>query len=172
MTRFSESVTRWVYLFAALALPAAMIGAAEGQEISFKGKVNVIIGTTPGGGTDGTTRLIGRFMTKYLPGHPQMIYRNMPGGGGVKGTNYFANKLKRDGSAWMGGGTGYVHHQTLRLNVVKYDPRTFNFIGGVSRGGLAAGRRTCEDPVGSRSNRPLRSSPSVRTGIGPVVAPV
>ena len=61
MTRFSESVTRWVYLLAAVAMPVGLIGAAQAQEISFKGKVNVIIGTTPGGGTDGTTRLVGRF---------------------------------------------------------------------------------------------------------------
>ena len=155
MTRFSESVTRWVYLLAAVAMPVGLIGAAQAQEISFKGKVNVIIGTTPGGGTDGTTRLVGRFLEKYLPGNPQMIYRNMPGGGGVKGTNYFATRAKRDGSAWMGGGTGYVHHQTLRLKVVKYDPRTFNFIGGVSRGGsILHLRKTKEANLKNKSMKP------------------
>lgn len=132
----SANLSRIIGTFAAILALTAAAGTATAQEVSFKGKrINVIIGTTPGGGTDGTTRLVGRYLEKYLPGHPTMAYRNMPGGGGVKGTNYFANVIKRDGSAWMGGGTGYVHHQTLRLDVAKYDPRTFNFIGGISRGG-------------------------------------
>ncbi len=132
----SANLSRIAGTVAAILAATSWPGNVMAQDVTFKGKtINVIIGTTPGGGTDGTTRLVGRFLEKYLPGNPRMNYRNMPGGGGVKGTTYFANVVKRDGSAWMGGGTGYVHHQTLRLDVARYDPRTFNFIGGISRGG-------------------------------------
>ncbi|MDX1485965.1 MAG: hypothetical protein R3229_15955, partial [Alphaproteobacteria bacterium] len=108
---------------------------AAAAEVSFKGKINVIIGTTPGGGTDGTTRLVGRFLAKYLPGRPQMIYRNMPAGGGLKATNYLANQAKRDGTVWMGGDGDYIDAETLRRDIAKFDPRKFHFIGGITRGG-------------------------------------
>jgi tripartite-type tricarboxylate transporter receptor subunit TctC len=115
----------------------AFVGPAAGTaaEVSFKGNINVIIGTTPGGGTDGTTRLVGRYLGRYLPGKPNMIYRNMPAGGGLKATNYLANQAKRDGTVWMGGDGDYIDAETLRRDVAKFDPRAFHFIGGISRGG-------------------------------------
>lgn len=119
----------------ALVALAALFAAPAGA-FDLKGKrVSVIIGATPGGGTDGTTRLVGRYMEKYLPGHPRMVYRNMPAGKGVQATNYFANEAKRDGTFWMGGGNAYIDAQALRQKTVTYDPRKFHFIGGVARGG-------------------------------------
>jgi hypothetical protein len=64
-----------------------------------------------------------------------MIYRYMPAGGGVQATNYFANDAARNGTAWMGGGGPYIGAVTLRKDGVKYNPTTFNFLGGISRGG-------------------------------------
>lgn len=114
----------------------AIAGAARGGDVTFAGKrINVIIGTEPGGGTDLSTRLVGRFLAKYLPGHPEMAYRNMPAGGGVQATNHFANEVARDGTAWMGGGNAYIVASTLRKEAVKYDPTKFNFLGGIARGG-------------------------------------
>ncbi|MFT5540708.1 MAG: tripartite-type tricarboxylate transporter receptor subunit TctC [Alphaproteobacteria bacterium] len=122
-------------VFAAYLVSFSPIGATA-QETSFAGKrVTVIIGTSPGGGTGTSTRLIGRFLSKYLPGKPQMIYRYMPAGGGVQATNYFANDVARNGTAWMGGGGPYIGAVTLRKDGIKYNPTTFNFLGGISRGG-------------------------------------
>jgi tripartite-type tricarboxylate transporter receptor subunit TctC len=117
-----------------MVISAASPGMAE--DISFAGKrLNAIIGATSGGGTDLTTRLVGRYLEKYLPGHPQVVYRNMPAGNGVQATNYFANEAHRDGTYWMGGGNAYIDAQVLRQSTVKYDPRTFHFFGGIARGG-------------------------------------
>ena len=113
-------------------------GATNGAMATpdFKDKrINVIIGSSPGGGTDGTTRLVGRYLEKYLPGQPRMLYRNMPAGHGVKASNYFANVVKADGSFWMGGSSSYVDANNLRKKVVKFDPTKFVFIGGIDRGG-------------------------------------
>ena len=115
---------------------ATTAGLAAGQEISFKDKrINVIIGSSPGGGTDATTRHLGRFLERHLPGNPQMVYRNIPAGQGVKATNYFANEARRDGTAWMGGASNYISASTLRKSVVEYDPTRFAFVGGINRGG-------------------------------------
>lgn len=109
---------------------------ADAAEVSFAGKrLNAVIGATPGGGTDLSTRLLGRFLEKYLPGQPRTVYRNMPAGNGIQATNYFANEAARDGTFWMGGGNAYIDAQALRQDTVKYDPRTFHFFGGIARGG-------------------------------------
>ena len=61
---------------------------APAQEVSFAGKkVDMYIGSSPGGGTDLSSRLIGEFVVKYLPGKPSIVYRNIPGGQGVKALN-------------------------------------------------------------------------------------
>jgi len=129
-----KSVTR-----AALVLlcgGSLLAGAVNANaEVSFKGKtIDVIMGSAPGGGTDGTTRLVGTYLEKYLPGNPSMRYRNIPGGHGAKGLNYFA-KAKPDGLTWAGGSSSHTDPNALRKSVVEYDPTKFQFIGGVSRGG-------------------------------------
>jgi tripartite-type tricarboxylate transporter receptor subunit TctC len=130
--------------------------------VSFAGKrVNALIGATPGGGTDLTTRLVGHYMEKYLPGHPRVVYRNMPAGNGVQATNYFANEAKRDGSYWMGGGNAYIDAQAMRQPVVKYDPRTFHFLGGIARGGSLMNLR--KEKVANLTDRKL---PPVVIGTG------
>jgi tripartite-type tricarboxylate transporter receptor subunit TctC len=108
--------------------------AADAQ-VNFKGKVvEVILGSTAGGGTDGTTRLVGSFLEKYLPGNPNMRYRNLPGGHGAKAFNYFM-KVKPDGLTWAGGASSHVDPNSLRKGVTDYDPTKFAYIGGVQRGG-------------------------------------
>ncbi len=150
------------FLIAVNAAIVASIASStvDAKDVSFAGKkVNVLIGATPGGGTDGTTRLLGRFLAKYLPGEPTMKYRNMPAGGGIKATGYLATRAKRDGTYWMGGGAAYIDHQTLRLKQVTYDPRTFNYIGGVSRGGSVFNVRASK-----LANLTTRSAPKVILG--------
>lgn len=135
---------------------------ATAQEVTFADKrINAIIGATAGGGTDLSTRLLGRFFEKYLPGSPRVVYRNMPAGNGVQATNYFANDAARDGTFWIGGGNAYIDAQVLRQSTVKYDPRNFQFIGGIARGGSVISMRQDKRP-----NLTDRSLPPVIVGTG------
>jgi tripartite-type tricarboxylate transporter receptor subunit TctC len=127
-----KNVTR-----AALALVCggALLAGQANAEVNFKGKtIDIILGSASGGGTDGTTRLVGQYLTKYLPGNPDMRYRNVPGGHGAKGLNFFA-KAKPDGLTWAGGSSSHVDPEALRKSVVEYNPTKFNYFGGISRGG-------------------------------------
>lgn len=136
MTQYGYRRTRILTPFLAVFALLWTTAPVSSQEVSFAGKrIDVIIGNVPGGGTDGTSRLVGRFFEKYLPGNPRMNYRNMPAGHGIQAVNYFANTAKRDGTAWIGGSVTYTDANTLRKAQVEYDPRRFNFIGGVNRGG-------------------------------------
>ncbi len=134
MRAFIQSVATIVFgVTAGAALLAPTDAAAE---VNFKGKkIDAIMGSGAGGGTDGTTRLVGRYLEKYLPGNPTVQYRNMPGGHGTKALNYFAASVKPDGLSWVGGSSAHIDPNSLKKPVVKYNPNHFSFIGGVSRGG-------------------------------------
>lgn len=79
---------------AAAAAPAFAQSPAE----FFKDKtVTFYVGLSAGGGYDVNARLVARHIGKYIPGNPQVIVRNMPGGGGLVMTNYVANVANKDG---------------------------------------------------------------------------
>ncbi len=84
---FSSSLAA-VAMLAALMFSVSLPARAEGQDLAehFRGKtVNFIVGSSPGGGYDLTARLVARFASKYLPGNPSFMVRNIPGGGQLRG---------------------------------------------------------------------------------------
>lgn len=121
---------------------AAVLGAlvsalpAAAQEVSFAGKkVEMYIGSSPGGGTDLSSRLVGDFLVKYLPGEPTIVYRNIPGAQGLKALNHFATRVAPDGLSFSGGSQGHFDPAGRAGAVVEFDPLTFHYIGGITRGG-------------------------------------
>jgi hypothetical protein len=109
---------------------------AGADEISFAGKkVDMYIGAAAGGGTDLSSRLLGEFIVKHLPGQPSIIYRNIPGGQGVKALNHFATRVKPDGLGIAGGSQAHIDPGSRQQSAVEYDPLSFIYIGGISRGG-------------------------------------
>src|SRR5262245_56121780 len=55
----------------------------------FAGKtINLIAGTDVGGGFSIYARLIGKHISRYIPGNPTIIVRNMPGAGGATAATY------------------------------------------------------------------------------------
>lgn len=118
-------------LFVATSAPPALA-----QSATFKGQqIDLVVGYSPGGGTDASGRLIAEFLGKYLPGSPSVVVRNMPGADGLVAGNYFATQAAPDGlSLIMGSGTQAdpLHYRRPQS---KYDPTTFRVVGGIGRGG-------------------------------------
>ncbi len=120
---------------AALGIAAAMAPASA--EVSFKGKrVQLMIASSAGGGTDRVGRLVATYMEKYLSGNPTIVVRNMGSGGGkIRAANYLMNKAKPDGLTFMQSDGTVISPGTLRRRSARYDPRKFEFIGSLNRGG-------------------------------------
>lgn len=120
----------------ALAL-AAIAPLSPGEAaVSFEGQtIRVIIGLRPGGGTDVQGRLIGHFMSKYLPGQPHMVYLNMPGADGLLAINYLAQQTKPDGTHLLVASNSQLNPKVLRSEVVKYDAATLAYVGATSQNG-------------------------------------
>jgi tripartite-type tricarboxylate transporter receptor subunit TctC len=72
-------------LFGVVAFGIGLSTAVAQEAINFKGKtITVLVGSEVGGGTDASARLIAPFLTKYLPGQPNVLVQNLPGASGIK----------------------------------------------------------------------------------------
>ena len=86
-----------VVLTAAVIVSVAPASAQTPAEF-YKGKqVTFYVGLSPGGGYDLNARLVARHIGRHIPGQPQVIVKNMPGGGGLSMTNFVANVSAKDG---------------------------------------------------------------------------
>src|SRR5262249_54569486 len=83
----------------AATLVLTAVGPVAAQTPFYQGKqLKVLVGFTPGGGTDLFGRVIADGLARSLEGKPTVIVQNMPGAGSVVASNYFVQKAARDGS--------------------------------------------------------------------------
>jgi tripartite-type tricarboxylate transporter receptor subunit TctC len=83
-------------IFGALVLAAA--SPATAQEPFAGRNVTMIIGFGAGGGYDQWGRTVGRHIGKHLPGKPNVVPQNMPGGGSFTAANHIYTVAPKDGS--------------------------------------------------------------------------
>ena len=107
----------------------------KGQEQPFyQGQsIKIIVGFTSGGFYDRWSRLLARYVPKYLPGNPEMIVQNMPGAGGLIAANYVYGVAKPDGLTMGSVSAGHYFHQLAGRGEAQFDWRRFNWIGSSQR---------------------------------------
>jgi hypothetical protein len=126
---------------------ALLMGLSAAQAQDFAGKqVTMIIGSSPGGGTDTAGRVIAQFIANYLPGKPSLIVRNIPGAQGVTSMNYFVKQVQPDGLTITMGSTTQADPLFYRKPAAQFDPTKFHMIGGVGRGGVVLMIRKDAEP--------------------------
>lgn len=103
---------------------------AMAQDVYSGKTVRFVVGVSAGGGFDLLTRMIGRHMSRHIPGNPAMIVENMPGAGSLIAANYVYNRAKPDGltiGMWNG---GLVLRQVLGTEKeIEFDPAKFAWLG-------------------------------------------
>lgn len=132
------NTSRLIGLIAAGALATSFIGQTVNAQTAtdfFKGKtVTVYVGLSPGGGYDTNARILAKYMGHYLPGEPNMIVKNMPGGGGLVMTSYAANVAPKDG-LHIGAPQRGIPFEPLTGgddSHAKYDPLKLNWLGSMN----------------------------------------
>ncbi len=68
----------------------ALTGSTRAQSQSALTAVNIVVGFSPGGGTDTYARLLGRHIGNHIPGDPKVTVQNMPGSGSLKAVQSLA----------------------------------------------------------------------------------
>ncbi len=104
----------------------------------FKGKtIEWVIPFSVGGGSDTWARFNAPFLSKYLPGQPTVVIKNVPGGGSTTGANQFAASAKADGLTIFGTSGSTQFPYLLSDKRVKYDYRDWKMIMAAPTGGVA-----------------------------------
>jgi tripartite-type tricarboxylate transporter receptor subunit TctC len=150
----------------AAALGLASAAVAQSAEKFYEGKtIRIIVALGTGGDYDNYARVAGRYLGKYIPGHPTVVVQNMPGAGGLLAANHLANVAPKDGTV-----LGALHANTTLAQVtgapnVEYDVRKFAWIGRTSSGGLNVHHTFTKSGVASFDD--LRKREVVVGGGGP-----
>ena len=104
--------------------------AAAGSDFPSK-NITFVVPVSPGGGFDTATRMIIPYLKKYLPGHPNIIVKNAPGGEWNIGINKMY-RAKPDGHT-----IGILNLPGNAVNQVlgtaRYDLRKITWLGNISQ---------------------------------------
>ncbi len=119
---------------AAATLPAVPARAA----VTFERKtIALICPFGVGGGGDLWARFIAPYLSQYLPGKPNVVVENHPGGGSISGTNAFAATAKPDGLTVLSTSASTQFPYLLGQKQVKYDYKVLRFFLAGPTGGVA-----------------------------------
>jgi tripartite-type tricarboxylate transporter receptor subunit TctC len=93
--------------------------------------LTLLVGYTPGGLYDLTTRLISRHIKDHIPGNPAIVVQNMPGAGGTTALMYINSVAPRDGTVIGMVKRSYATDPVFGTGP-KYDPTKLQPIGSTS----------------------------------------
>jgi tripartite-type tricarboxylate transporter receptor subunit TctC len=100
----------------------------------FKGKtIRLIVGTSAGGAMDEWARFLAPHLSRTIPGSPDIVVQNMPGGGTVIAANYMYNIAKPDGLTLGLVNPAIYIDQLLGAKEIKFDWPKLSWIGSPER---------------------------------------
>jgi tripartite-type tricarboxylate transporter receptor subunit TctC len=86
--------------FLAACIAGAATASADAVSDFYTGKtIDLYVAFPPGGGYDLYARAVAPYLTRHIPGNPQILIRNMEGGSGVRAASYISNVTPQDGRA-------------------------------------------------------------------------
>ena len=108
----------------------ALHASVEAQSDFFKGKqMKIVVGASAGAASDLYARLVANHLPKQIPGKPEIIVQNMPGGGSITAANYVYSVAKPDGLT-LGAVTSPIYFaQLLGRKEAQFDWAKFTWIG-------------------------------------------
>jgi tripartite-type tricarboxylate transporter receptor subunit TctC len=126
---------------------AVMLASPAPAQDFYAGKtVELLVGAPPGGGYDIYARAIARHMTRYIPGNPTIIVKNMPGAGSAKAAQFISAMAPKDGTVFAGVMPGAIMGPLLDEKSEKvFDPTKVIYIGTANNG-----TRVCVTLKGSK----------------------
>jgi tripartite-type tricarboxylate transporter receptor subunit TctC len=117
-------------LAAALATSSA---SAQTPAEFYKGKtIELDIGTSAGGGYDVHSRLLARHMSKYVPGNPTIVPKNVEGASGVRLANLLYNTAPQDGTVFGILLRNVPFEPMFGNKAAQFDASKFSWIGSPS----------------------------------------
>jgi tripartite-type tricarboxylate transporter receptor subunit TctC len=123
-----------VSLSAVIAAIAALTNTAPAQTGDYAGKtVRLVVGSSAGGGYDTNARSLAPFLAQHLPGKPNVVVQNMPGGGGWTSVAYLEANAPKDGTVISLFNPGIITDAATNPAQAKVNLAKMAWIGSVSR---------------------------------------
>lgn len=121
--------------FAALALLLCLCLSARADPVAdfYRGRsIFLILSAGPGGGYASYAQAFAPFFSAHIPGKPNIVIQNMPGGGGLRAMLYLSSVAPKDGTT-----LGLVHSSVplaplYGIGAATFDPRAMNWIGSIN----------------------------------------
>ena len=99
----------------------------------YRGKqINLIVGSSAGGGYDTYARLISRHFSEHMPGNPEVVVQNMPGAGSGKAAGYIYSVAPKDGTAMAAVFPGVLLDPLIGNVQAQYDPVKLGYVGNAN----------------------------------------
>ena len=112
----------------------ALAGHAAADDVTsfYSGKsIELVIGYPPAGSNDIYGRIAARHLGKFIPGHPSIIVRNMPGAGSLVAANHIYNRAPKDGTVVGVVSAGIPLQARLGQPQARFEPGKFFWIGRI-----------------------------------------
>jgi tripartite-type tricarboxylate transporter receptor subunit TctC len=94
--------------------------------------LTLIVGADSGGGYNVYSRLMSRFMARYMPGDVSIIIQSMPGASGRRAAEYLYNSVPQDGSAFGTLEQNIPLTQIMSQESMHFDIAKFNYLGNAA----------------------------------------
>jgi tripartite-type tricarboxylate transporter receptor subunit TctC len=106
---------------------------AQSVEQFYRGRtLTLVVGTSPGGINDLSARIVARHIGRFIPGNPNVIVQDLPGGGGLVTANRLYNSAERDGSVLAKIERGVPQLAIQGNRNANFDPLKFTWLGSLS----------------------------------------
>ena len=101
----------------------------------YKGKtVTLTVGFAPGGGYDIASRLVAKHLGSHIPGNPNIIVSNRPGGGSLVAANLVYATLPQDGTHIVDFHPQMLIQQAQGREGIKFDGLKYNWLASLNAG--------------------------------------
>ncbi len=128
------TVLKGVTWLAAGVFGLATTVSAQSVQSFYKDKiVEMIVGSDAATEYTRDARLVAQYLTKYIPGNPTIIVKNMPGASGLKSANYLYQIAAKDGSVLGVFNKAIPMAEATNLQGVRYTSAEFGWIGSMNR---------------------------------------
>jgi tripartite-type tricarboxylate transporter receptor subunit TctC len=125
-------------------LTAATLQPASAQTVEqfYQSKgMTIMLGHPPGGSYDLYARVAATHIKKFIPGNPNIIVENRPGGGGTRAVLQFYSQSARDGSVIGLFPESIAHSQIMQPEIGKWNVAEMSYIGSFASVNPALVRR-------------------------------
>jgi tripartite-type tricarboxylate transporter receptor subunit TctC len=120
-------------LYPAIATTLFLVMPALGADFYAGKTIDLVVGADAGGGYDIYARAVARHLARYIPGHPTIVVKNMPGAGSGRAAGYISTLASKDGTAIGAIMPGAIMDPLLvDRDAALFDPTRVLYVGSAS----------------------------------------